>query len=686
MTNLVFKATLDTGPLTQQLQGVTKQVQTVTEKMNRVASAAKAAFAAVATGVVGQAIKRQIDYADALGETAEKLNISTEALSEYRYAAELSGVSTEALQSGLSRLNRQIVDNSDKFAELGINVKNADGSFRDSTDVMGELAEVISQMPDGAEKAALAMEFFGRSGAELIPLLNRGKEGIAALADEARSMGLVITQDQADAAGAFNDSLDKINKTIQGVTIAAFAALSPYIQQVADFVLNAAQAFNKLDDDTKTMIITIGALATAVGLATTAFKLLFAGMGPVGWVILGIGVAISALIVYWDDIKAVMTSLYEWITSTFIGVWESLRETLTNWGTAIQESIGAAFEWLTTTLQNFYNKILEVVAAIPPAWETVKESVGSLKDWFVAKFQEIVDYLAGLPELMIEMGGNIIQGLWDGLAAKFDAMGEWFNAKVDQFITDAKSILGIQSPSTVFEGMGRNIVEGLNIGLASTPITFQEKLQEFIENSKTSVDDMAGIFTNAFGGMEDALVSFVKTGELDFSKMIDSMIEDMIRFSIRSMMYGGPGGGGGLLGGLGKGASAVAGGGGKLFSRNGNAFGSSGQLNFANGGVFNQKFAMPMGDGRLAIGAEAGPEAIMPLQRGSDGKLGVVANTMGNGGGQTVVNNFNTTINPGNQTSPQDARKFAAEFNRAVEQKVMETMAKRQNVGVGGRR
>lgn len=160
-----------------------------------------------------------------------------------------------------------------------------------------------------------------------------------------------------------------------------------------------------------------------------------------------------------------------------------------------------------------------------------------------------------------------------------------------------------------------------------------------------SAQDIAGqtnrLWSNAFNGMEDALVNFAKTGKLSFSSLADSIISDMIRMQVRASMAQSLGGGGllsavtSLFGGSSAGGAAAS----LPSSIYSLATGGSGlglKPN-AKGGVYESPslhayvntvvdkpttFAFAKGVGLMG---EAGNEAIMPLKRGPDGSLGVAA-------------------------------------------------------------
>lgn len=196
--------------------------------------------AAVALGVAGAAggfvamTKAAIDNADALNKAAQKIGISVEALSRLQYAAKLSDVSIQGLQVGMNALARQMAAGSDAFTALGISVTNSDGTLRSSVAVLGEVADRFSRMENGATKTALALDIFGRSGTELIPLLNSGSDGLAAMAQEADNVGATISGSAGVAAEKFNDTLTKIGATVGGVFNKIASEAIPALQGLAD--------------------------------------------------------------------------------------------------------------------------------------------------------------------------------------------------------------------------------------------------------------------------------------------------------------------------------------------------------------------------------------------------------------------------------------------------------------------
>lgn len=201
---------------------------------------------AAAAGLV-TLVRNAADYGDQLDNLSQRTGIAVEDLSRLQYAAKMSDTSTEALSKGLSNLSGLMVaaaqgaeSSSALFQRFGISVRNADGSVRGAYDVMLDLADVFTTMPDGAEKSALAAEFFGKKlGVELIPLLNNGREGLKALGDEAERLGLVMSAEQAKAGAEFNDNLDKLAALAGTAGRSIGNALIPHVNNLLQKLLLA---------------------------------------------------------------------------------------------------------------------------------------------------------------------------------------------------------------------------------------------------------------------------------------------------------------------------------------------------------------------------------------------------------------------------------------------------------------
>lgn len=187
------------------------------------------------------ALKQSIDAMDGISKSAQKVGTTTEALSELQYAAGLSDVSVEELDKSMAKLAKNAAEGNDAFTAMGISTKDASGNVKDTSDLLKEVAGKMANYKDGAEKTALAQELFGKSGADLIPLLNSGADGLAEMAKEASQFGLVVGGDVAKQAEEFNDTLTRIGGVGKGLVQTVAANMLPAFQSLADGLLDSAK-------------------------------------------------------------------------------------------------------------------------------------------------------------------------------------------------------------------------------------------------------------------------------------------------------------------------------------------------------------------------------------------------------------------------------------------------------------
>lgn len=208
-----------------------------------------AASAAAAGSALILLTRNAINAADDINKMSQKVGMSVENLSRLQYAAELSDVGIEGLATGLKKLSVNMLEAASGskeanqgFAALGIAVTNSSGQLKSSDQVLKEVADRFARIEDGAGKTALAVKIFGRSGADLIPLLNQGAAGMKAMADEADRLGITISRDTAKAAEEFNDNLKRVEASSRAVGLTIANALLPTLNKLLEQFLVGKQA------------------------------------------------------------------------------------------------------------------------------------------------------------------------------------------------------------------------------------------------------------------------------------------------------------------------------------------------------------------------------------------------------------------------------------------------------------
>ena len=266
----------------------------------------------VAVSVAGLTamVKSAIDTGDALDEMSQRVGVSVETLSVWKPAAEQSGVSGESFEKGLRKLSTTMLeaatgseDAARNFAAVGVEFKNQDGTLRATDQVLLDLAERFKAMPDGAEKTALAVQLFGKSGAELIPFLNQGRDGINELAAEMQALGVQMSSETAAQAGNFNDALDKLHLATKSIGNQIIASLLPALNDMAGGMVESAKQGGTLRTILDGVVLVLKTLALGAATVGKAFIALGEAIGA------GVAAAVEALKGNTDGAKAIIADL-----------------------------------------------------------------------------------------------------------------------------------------------------------------------------------------------------------------------------------------------------------------------------------------------------------------------------------------------------------------------------------------
>ncbi len=258
-----------------------QDVTRATSILDGFARTAKASIATLGVGlsVAGFAsfVKSTADAYDKLGKLGQQTGLTAQQVSKLSYIAKMVDTDVEQLAKGVKILDRNMFQAAqgggkayESFRTLGVAVKSAEGVLRGNEEILGDLADRFSKMPDGAMKTALAMQIFGRSGADMIPMLNLGREGLKYFADEAERLKGVLTDEIVQKADAIQMAFKRFDVVREVAGKQLFAGM-------ADDILRIVAAWDLLITKTNTWK-TVGAVAGFVlkGIAGAFTALAFA--------------------------------------------------------------------------------------------------------------------------------------------------------------------------------------------------------------------------------------------------------------------------------------------------------------------------------------------------------------------------------------------------------------------------
>ena len=516
------------------------------------------AFAAIGTAAIS-AGKALVDmtveaaaYADDMLTQSTVTGMSVESLQAYSYAADLVDVSLDTLTGSMSKNIKSMsnaASGSAKYAgaysKLGVSVTDANGNLRDSEDVYWEVIDALGGVANETERDVLAMQLFGKSAQDLNPLIAQGSQGIAALTEEAKRMGAVLSEESIDKLGAFDDSVQKLKQGSEAAKRVMGTVLLPQLQTLADEgtsllgdftsgLVDAGGDFGKISEvigstvggladmimEHLPQIIQVGMdivmalmgaivenLPTIVACASTIVITLLEGLIEALPAITegALQLVLSLVQGIIDNLPALIEAAIQMIVTLALGIAEALPELIPSIIEAIllivqvllenmDKIIEAAFAIIKGLAQGLLNALPELIDALP-------EIITSIIDFITENLPEIIEMgieltlqlamgliqaipqlVAKLPEIIaalvlglgksvaavFEIGKNIVMGLWEGI----NSLGTWISEKVGGFfsgiVDGAKKLLGINSPSKVFAGIGENM--GLGIGQGFTNI------------------------------------------------------------------------------------------------------------------------------------------------------------------------------------------------------------------------
>ena len=238
---------------------------------------AKLTGEAIVSGVkkLGGALKdlalSSITLSDDLATQATVTGLSTDALQEYNYMAELVDVSVDTITGSMTKLTKSMTsarkgtgDANDAFKKLGVSVTDANGKLRDNEDVFNEVIDALGTVANETERDALSMEIFGKSAKELNPLIKAGSDQIRAYAKEAHDMGYVMSKDVIEKNVAASDAIQRMKNATTAVKNEIGSAFAPVIEK-------AATSLQKLLKWSKENSETLKTVASVVGIVTGAF-------------------------------------------------------------------------------------------------------------------------------------------------------------------------------------------------------------------------------------------------------------------------------------------------------------------------------------------------------------------------------------------------------------------------------
>lgn len=213
----------------------------------------------VGAGSLGLLVKQSLDAGDSIQKTAIRLGASTEALSQLRHVASLTGVEFRTLTMAFQRMTRRVAEAAvgtgearGALAELGLDARALAALAPE--DQFLAIASAMEKVKTDGDRVRLAMKLFDSEGVALVQTMAGGAESIRAMMAEADQLGLTLTRVEADSMAAANDAITRMQGSVKGLANEMAVTFAPAIVVIADLMKDlipgavkvAVGAFNML--------------------------------------------------------------------------------------------------------------------------------------------------------------------------------------------------------------------------------------------------------------------------------------------------------------------------------------------------------------------------------------------------------------------------------------------------------
>jgi len=378
----------------KKLKRFERNADSASDRIKRLGKVGFTAFTAMAVPL-GFLAKRTLDTADKFGKLSTRLGVSTEALSQLKHVADLSGVSFETMTMGLQRMTRRVAEAAqgsgeaiNALKELGVsavalNKLDLDQQFE-------VLAEAISKVENPADRVRLAMKLFDSEGVALIQTMEGGAEGIRKMRQEADELGLTMSGKLVKAAERTNDNLTRLTAAMQGVFLKVMAQALPHIERITKSMVKWAKETKNVADALAFLGNAMKVSATGALILKEVFVTLGKSIGAAAAAIMAAAHgdferATDILIARAEDLEKEWSSAIETIESVWQDVPKRIESSAPETAERIASPIVGAGEIVEETAKDIENRLKKLKKDI----EKVKGEAASINQEFARRAETV---------------------------------------------------------------------------------------------------------------------------------------------------------------------------------------------------------------------------------------------------------------------------------------------------------
>lgn len=398
-----------------------------------------ASLGAAAAGLFG-VVKTAADAGDQVLKMSQRVGVGVESLQALMFQAKLADVGVEQLQTSLVFLNRNMTEAGQKggemakaFLKVGISQAELRSGTLTADKAIERIGKTFGRLPDGPQKSALAMELFGRSGAQLIPLLNGMEKGLSATQKAILDMNMV-TEEQAKLGEEFNDNLTVMQAAFGGIIKSVGKNLLPVMNELviaftnfivenkdliktnlADFVDGLASFLKDAGKFALVAARSISGLAKSLGGAGNLVKILLTAMFALSAVSIlqGIGLLVTST---WGFVAALTAAkVVAFAIPALIGAAILLV-------LLVIDDLVAYFQGGDSVTGVIIEKFKEVLAWFQENFPNLSKFIKGIFDVWIAYLNILISFWTGLFNVIMKVAGfmgSVLAPIVDRIAGAF---------------------------------------------------------------------------------------------------------------------------------------------------------------------------------------------------------------------------------------------------------------------------
>lgn len=388
---------------------------------------------------LGEAYKNCAANLNAAGQDVETVTSLLEGMANQGYKGSEAGTAMAAIMRDITN---GMKDGAIKIGETSVAVMDAQGNFRDLTDILTEVEAATNGMGDAERAVALSSTFTADSTKGLNLILNEGMDNIAGYEEELRG----ASGSAEEMANIMNDNLSgdvaAMNSAFEELGLKIYDALESKLRAGVQFITNGViPAIEWLGGHIPEVTIAVsglGAVITAMNWGTISSKIAMVkgALVKLAAALGGISLPAIAIIAVITAVALAFTNLWknnEEFRNKITAIWDGIKAKFDEFGQGIVDrlnALGFEFEDITEVMKAVWDGFCEVLA---PIFEGVFQQISNI-------LNEALDILTGLFDIFAGIFTGDWDMVWQGVQEVFGAVWDFVVATFENWISTFTSL------------------------------------------------------------------------------------------------------------------------------------------------------------------------------------------------------------------------------------------------------